>query len=289
MPHLTVPALFDEETAAGRKTCSRCSLSRPLEDFGLDHRVTWRRVAACKPCTAIIKVESAARRKAGVWKHQVVPIPAGKACSKCGETKPLEEFPRQQKGLYGRASRCKECRNAYRATQRREIPQTVLAKERTYRAANAERIRSYGAGWKREERARNPEVVRARQNAWRARTADARRAWWNAWREANPERWREITRQAQHRRRARKRNSLALHFSNEQLLAKMAYWGNRCYACGAPWSQADHVKPISRGGGHLLANLRPMCRSCNASKGSKWCGPWWAMGLIGNFSHQRST
>ncbi|UXA19558.1 HNH endonuclease [Mycobacterium sp. SMC-4] len=40
--------------------------------------------------------------------------------------------------------------------------------------------------------------------------------------------------------------------------------------CGAAWSTIDHVKPIAAGGAHMLCNLRPMCGSCNPSKGAKW-------------------
>ena len=36
-----------------------------------------------------------------------------KKCTKCGETKSLEEYHKQKGGKYGRRGRCKECRNAY--------------------------------------------------------------------------------------------------------------------------------------------------------------------------------
>jgi 5-methylcytosine-specific restriction endonuclease McrA len=43
--------------------------------------------------------------------------------------------------------------------------------------------------------------------------------------------------------------------------------------CGGPATSIDHVKPLSKGGQNLLANLRPACISCNARKGGKWYGP----------------
>ena len=42
-----------------------------------------------------------------------------KTCSKCGETKPLEDFLKSFKFLAGRATVCKECSNAYQAEWRR--------------------------------------------------------------------------------------------------------------------------------------------------------------------------
>lgn len=60
-------------------------------------------------------------------------------------------------------------------------------------------------------------------------------------------------------------------FSAEQKAARFSLWGGRCWICGiADATQDDHVKPISKGGSHCLANLRPICQSCNASKGGRW-------------------
>ena len=36
-----------------------------------------------------------------------------KACSRCGQTKPLEEFPIDNRRLDGRKSRCRACQNLY--------------------------------------------------------------------------------------------------------------------------------------------------------------------------------
>ncbi len=51
---------------------------------------------------------------------------------------------------------------------------------------------------------------------------------------------------------------------------KMAYWGNRCWVCGGPEEHVDHVKPIAKGGPHMLCNLRPICASCNVRKSARW-------------------
>jgi len=50
----------------------------------------------------------------------------------------------------------------------------------------------------------------------------------------------------------------------------MSYWGNKCWMCEGPFEHVDHVKPLSKGGPHILANLRPACASCNASKNDRW-------------------
>ncbi|WP_349257835.1 HNH endonuclease [Iamia sp.] len=40
--------------------------------------------------------------------------------------------------------------------------------------------------------------------------------------------------------------------------------------CGVEADSIDHVKPLSKGGAHMLSNLRPSCRSCNSRKGARW-------------------
>lgn len=58
----------------------------------------------------------------------------------------------------------------------------------------------------------------------------------------------------------------------EQLNARVAYYGHRCWMCGAPWTCIDHVKPLAAGGSNWPANLRPACQSCNARKSANWFG-----------------
>lgn len=73
------------------------------------------------------------------------------------------------------------------------------------------------------------------------------------------------------RRNALKRSGVALPVSVEQLTQKLAYWGYRCWLCGDEDPDSwDHVKPLSKGGGHMLANLRPAHLSCNSKKNARW-------------------
>jgi len=55
----------------------------------------------------------------------------------------------------------------------------------------------------------------------------------------------------------------------------MAIHSMPCTACSAPSpSEADHLVPISKGGGHTLDNLIPLCHSCNKSKGDRLWANW---------------
>jgi 5-methylcytosine-specific restriction endonuclease McrA len=62
-------------------------------------------------------------------------------------------------------------------------------------------------------------------------------------------------------------------YTTEQLQQKIDYWGGLCWICGAPYEAIDHVKPLNKGGLHILSNLRPICRSCNTRKRDHWPYP----------------
>lgn len=58
--------------------------------------------------------------------------------------------------------------------------------------------------------------------------------------------------------------------SAKQIRDRVAMFGGRCWVCFKPYEQIDHVKPLARGGRHIAANLRPICKACNIKKKAKW-------------------
>ena len=62
--------------------------------------------------------------------------------------------------------------------------------------------------------------------------------------------------------------------TGDGLAAKFQYWGGRCHLCGLAVDlktfEWDHVKPVSRGGLHVLSNLRPSHKYCNQVKSARW-------------------
>lgn len=45
--------------------------------------------------------------------------------------------------------------------------------------------------------------------------------------------------------------------------------GYTCHYCGNPANTADHIIPVSKGGGHEKSNLLPACTNCNSGRGNK--------------------
>lgn len=188
---------------------------------------------------------------------------------------------------------CEDCKAGHAVTERERWNASDKPREtaRNYYRRNRDRIDEYH----RRRRSRNPEPERARKRKW----LEANRARHNArnarWRRNNPERARAMDRRTRQRRRAeldaairewrqrhpekvaeynrtrraRLRNALVIDFSIDQLMDRLAYWGNRCWMCGDEANAVDHVIPLARGGPHCLANLRPACGPCNSSKGTK--------------------
>ncbi|SEP29621.1 HNH endonuclease [Trujillonella endophytica] len=75
-------------------------------------------------------------------------------------------------------------------------------------------------------------------------------------------------------RNAARRASLesrTIPFTAAQRAQRWEMWAGRCWICGiSDASEEDHVKPVSKGGWHCLANLRPICGPCNSSKNDRW-------------------
>jgi 5-methylcytosine-specific restriction endonuclease McrA len=42
-----------------------------------------------------------------------------------------------------------------------------------------------------------------------------------------------------------------------------------CHYCNGPANTADHILPVSKGGGNELSNLLPACINCNSTRKAK--------------------
>lgn len=124
--------------------------------------------------------------------------------------------------------------------------------------ADPQRHRDRSRAWYRA----NPEKAAAKQaRRDKQDMRDRARRWYAA------NRLRAIATQAN--RRARKAGVAGV-VTAEQLLARLLYFGNRCYLCAGQPNGFDHVKPLTAGGPNFASNLRPVCGSCNSHKGHSW-------------------
>jgi 5-methylcytosine-specific restriction endonuclease McrA len=189
-----------------------------------------------------------------------------KRCTKCGETKDLNEFYPDPRYKGGYTTWCKPCSKAYRAEHHQK---------------NAEQRHARCNARSRERWANDPEY-RKRKNAQKAavRSKPEEQAKRYAWGKARYERDKQdpntrIKRRPKdrlyaHVRRARKRDNGGT-FTLEEWNALCERYGNRCLCCGATGVplHIDHVIPLARGGRNDISNLQPLCKRCNSRKYAK--------------------
>ena len=164
-----------------------------------------------------------------------------KACSVCGEVKPLQDYHRNGRRKDGRSNKCKPC---------------ACAVTRAWTAANPERHKATKSG--------NPATQRA----------TARR-----WRELNPEKARESRREARAKFKSQRpeeyRVRKRLETSGRRLTGDATKYGvvlghDPCSYCGAAHAGTlDHIVPLKSNGTNEWENLTAACLSCNSSKSSR--------------------
>lgn len=93
---------------------------------------------------------------------------------------------------------------------------------------------------------------------------------------ARTRKWAKANRDVRNRLQRARRGSTAASdsMSSDEWIGLKRRYGFRCLACNRAESllvvlEPDHVLPVAIGGGSELANMQPLCRSCNASKGAK--------------------
>lgn len=240
---------MDEPTPS--KVCPACNRDLPFARFYRDKRTKDGLHNACKDChNRRTKRWNAANRPS---RNLSEPISA--TCRHCGA--PFT-YTRQHKKDNKPRDLCSEaCRQAKRNG----------AKAR-WRAANREQHVAANKAWNKA----NPERMAAAGKRWRESNREAYLAaqrFYNQQRQTPPEAKAEY----QRRRRAAQKSRLVGRITPALLAAKCAYWLNRCWRCGSPEIELDHVKPLAKDGLHCLANIRPICRSCNATKSDRWPFP----------------
>lgn len=188
-----------------------------------------------------------------------------RTCSKCGEAKQPAEFVTDRQRRDGLSSWCKACKNATTRQWYSRQPAEIYARNRVWVEANRERVREL----QRKHVEANRDKLRQRARDAYVSNPERARGYTAKWRATSPHA-KVYAREQSHRRRARQRSAQVLPFTREQVEQRVAMYGGRCWICSSPYEQIDHVKPIAKGGAHILANLRPICAPCNTRKRAKW-------------------
>lgn len=173
--------------------------------------------------------------------------PAAFWCSKCHTHQPKANFHAEPRARRGISGVCKVCVKKHRDT----IRDRIREQGRRAKAKDPERT----AEIRRRSRLKEDPIKRAERS--------------RAWRAANPEKVRATIKRQNVVRTARTLATPGIA-TTEQVAARWAYYGGKCWMCGDTATDTDHVKPLAKGGCNWPSNLRPACRRCNRSKSAKW-------------------
>lgn len=166
-----------------------------------------------------------------------------KLCTKCKEGKPLDQFHKQRAQPDGHKSICRTCAKVYKRQWYERNKQIVLEQNRQWRHNNKEHLAELVKRWEGE----NKDRVRQMRARWRGQS-------------------KEQIREYRARYRAALQNASG-DFTVREWIELCEVYGNVCLCCRRAESlEVDHVIPLSRGGSNSIANIQPLCRSCNRKK-----------------------
>lgn len=179
-----------------------------------------------------------------------------KSCSKCATLKVSTEFHKRARSNDGLMSQCKECVNSRIRANYAKDPEPKIRKTRQYHREHPEWSQQVLRDWHAANRDRRAEKVKNRIKS------DPEFATYR----------RKLTSLRERERRAEKVGTELTKTSQEDYDRILEEHDGRCWICELPVERVfwDHVQPLSKGGPHVVTNLRPACNPCNSRKSNLW-------------------
>lgn len=241
------------------KICNACKIIKPLDNFntkpGRNNQRRYNHI--CKPCQSY-KIKNKNRQ----IKESIKIVVSEKKCNKCKIFKSRTCFTKDNYQITGLSKLCITCQSLFYQHNRDIILDRNLQSQRKYKLKNNLRKILWSI--------KNKYKVRKTNQNYYKRNAAKIIKYNKKWAKENV----LAKRNHGHRYRVRKRNNTIQIFTKVQLEQRMSVFGFRCAYCGGNFDHIDHVKAISKGGYHCLANLRPACKKCNQEKHNMSLKEW---------------
>lgn len=166
-----------------------------------------------------------------------------KRCRVCKEYKPLEEFPNNRCRKDGKGVECKKCNCDRAKDYRMKHPEWKAEYDKKYREGHREICTRH----MRKYRERNRELLLSKKRKWYKDHPEC------------------LT--AQSRRRNEKVARMKGSHTSNEWKRLCSHFENICLCCGTSEKlEKDHVVSVENGGSDYIANIQPLCKSCNSKK-----------------------
>lgn len=268
------------------KRCSKCGEVKHLSEFGKQKDTRDGLRSNCKECRRLEGIEYRKshpdygknyylehREERLVWQAEWRKEHPGYAQKYYADTRDKRIAHAKQYRIENREREIKRKRAFYAEHKDELCEQSRLAY-----SENPEHYRAIQAKWRLNNReserergrkyyAENAERCREQSRKYYAENREELNRKNREWQISNPERC--CANAARYR--ARKYNADGYDYTTAELIKqKWEYYGDKCYICGKPAEAIDHVIPLAAGGTHWVANLKPICASCNSRKRDQW-------------------
>lgn len=225
-------------------------------------------------------------------KYSVDAPPGMKSCPDCGETKPVEQFGKNNAHRDRLMTYCKSCATERAKATARKYPERTKATAKAYREANPaarsaayrrwyvthqEHLAVYRAahaeerlGYCRVSRDRHRETIQAVYRERYAANPIQYREKTRRWQRANPDK----VRQQLQRRKALKLLNSVEPVSYDEILLRDRWICGLCAKKVESRKELhfDHITPLSKQGAHADWNVQVSHKLCNLRKGNKLIG-----------------
>ena len=191
-----------------------------------------------------------------------------KACSKCGQTKTINDFYKEPRSKDGFVSKCKACSNEISRIYKLRNREKLREYQKRRYQRDSKKIKAY-----QKTRYANDVTFRENQNKaykkWVIENREQDNTRKRLWAQNNPQ-----ARQAKDAARRQRQNNAKSFVVFASEITKLR--SGSCFYCGLQEGlmTIDHIVPLARGGSHSIGNLVGACKSCNSSKGAKTITEW---------------
>jgi 5-methylcytosine-specific restriction endonuclease McrA len=185
-----------------------------------------------------------------------------KQCSKCKESKSLDQFYKYKNGKYGVTSICKKCKKR-------------LVKE--YYNNNRDKIAKYHKEYNKEYRNNNRDKIAKYYKEYYDNNRDKIAKYHKEY--IQTERGKLLNKlKSQNRRYKEKYNTNPGERLTKKQIEYLAEVYKQCAYCNAELTpentHIDHIHPLSKEGSHSIDNVVLACKDCNLKKNSKPLDQW---------------